>query len=361
MAGDNLISLTSDELELADEVLALYDLPEGERHIFRNTTGFVNKTFIVKIENETFVLRQSNPWDTTTEHLGFEIEILRFLENAAYKLTPRIIQSARGEYLTQHENSYFMLQTFLPGKTRASWDDTDNFEGVMLENFFRTLADFTHVARDFTPSKPCSGFSLMHYVTNSSSLFSEQLAEIPDSPAKAFLSEKASHLLQFATVTLKELEALDYDHLPKQLVHFDLHPGNVHYEGDRIVALFDFDWARMDCRISDLAGSISQSCYKRGDNQSGLFSKEKIQAGLAAYRDAYGKSEYSLEEENRIIKAATKAYTFYLLIWTIGWYRENREHKDALSILRQSSNMCLTNDFDSLFHSGSSYAVHLLS
>ena len=348
MTTSKLVELTQDEAKLVEDVLNHYTLPPSERCILRNTVGFVNKTFIVEIGGQKFVLRQSSSV-TLPEHLEFEVEVLRYLESVGYALSPHLLPNKRGEYLTSSNGNFWMLQDFIPGEIRASWNDVAHFEGEMLDNFFRASAAFTKAAVAFKPSKSYPNFSLAYYTKNAEELLEGAMSDIPESEGKTIMFGRKKDLLNFAEATQREFDVLSYDTLPKQLVHFDLHPGNVHYEGSRVVGLFDFDWARMDCRISDLAGSIGQSCYVYGGKDSGRYVKEKIDAGLAAYRAAYGPSEFSLEEEQRLIKAAVQGYAFFQIFFVANWYRDHIGEADAADVVLHVRNVCLENDYNSLF------------
>src|SRR3989344_5703831 len=119
MTVSKLVELSQDDAKLVEDALTHYTLPSGERHIRRNTVGFVNKTFIIEIGNQKFVLRRSSIV-TSPEHLEFEVEVLRYLEKVGYSLSPRLLPNKRGEYLTSSDGSFWMLQDFIPGEIRAS-------------------------------------------------------------------------------------------------------------------------------------------------------------------------------------------------------------------------------------------------
>lgn len=348
MSASKLIGLTQEEMRLVEGALAHYELPKGKRSILRNTIGFVNKTFIIEIEGQKFVLRQSSSV-TAPEHLEFEVEVLRYLEGVGYALSPRLLANTKGEYLTNSEGSFWMLQNFILGEIRASWNNLTHFEGEMLRNFFRASAEFTKVAKGFKPSKEYANFPLPYYTKNAERLFNTLLNSLQESPGKSFLIEQKTNLLRFAEGTQKEFEATGWDALPQQLVHFDIHPGNFHYDGDNVVGIFDFDWARMDYRITDIATSIGQTCWTVRGPESGVYIRAKVDDGMRAYREAYGPSEVSLQEENRLIKVGLKGYMFFQTLWAGEWYRERHADAEESWVLELNANSCLKNDYEALF------------
>src|SRR3989344_1957213 len=140
MSEKNFHTLSEEEQDFVGGVLALYELPDGERHILRNTVGYVNKTFVVQAGKQKFVLRKSSAL-TTLEHLEFEVEVLRYLDKCGYELSPRLLPNREGRFLTNFRGGYWMVQNCIPGEIRASWNNVARFEGEMLKNFFRASAE----------------------------------------------------------------------------------------------------------------------------------------------------------------------------------------------------------------------------
>jgi aminoglycoside phosphotransferase (APT) family kinase protein len=324
-------------------VLREFGLATEPRRIIRNTVGLVNETFVVELDDETFVLRRLNS-GTPPSQLSLGMEVLRYLEARKYELSPRIIANTRGEQLTYHAGDIYMLQQFIPGETRVTMDDVTQFEGAALRSFFETVAEFSKITSDFAPSKVYPQSALSDYPRKMPMVLENVGKGLPTSVKSIF--EKRKHaMVDFASRALDELIALNYDKLPKQLVHFDFHPGNVHYFGEKVVGIFDYDTVRFDCRLSELAGAIAMSCHgRRGD----ALLKRKVQEGLLAYRSAYGPSEFDPEMENRLLKAATEASIVAQALWAVDWYCENYQRDNARTVLGHWINLCVT-DCRSLF------------
>lgn len=56
----------------------------------------------------------------------------------------------------------------------------------------------------------------------------------------------------------ERVRALGYDHWPSAIVHGDWHPGNLLFEGYKVRAVLDFDSARREPRITDIANGALQ-------------------------------------------------------------------------------------------------------
>ena len=132
----------------------------------------------------------------------------------------------------------------------------------MRAELFSKLAQFTRTIEDFTPSKKPHNKNIFYYVENFETLLTQQVQQCTESPGKNWLKKYERELIQFAQETKKELQEIHYDTLATQCIHFDMHPGNVHFdEHNTIVGIFDFDWASFDTRFADIASTIAQSCY----------------------------------------------------------------------------------------------------
>ena len=75
-----------------------------------------------------------------------------------------------------------------------------------------------------------------------------------------FLSDSYHHAGQMA-------DGLGLSTWPKQIVHADWHPGNMLFDGDRVIAVIDYDSARFLPRVVDVAnGALQFSIVGGGDD-----------------------------------------------------------------------------------------------
>jgi aminoglycoside phosphotransferase (APT) family kinase protein len=56
----------------------------------------------------------------------------------------------------------------------------------------------------------------------------------------------------------------EYPALDSQVVHGDWHPGNVLFDGDRVCGVLDFDSARLEPAIADVANGLLQFAVRSG-------------------------------------------------------------------------------------------------
>lgn len=329
--------------------LARYPLykKNGSITLERNTVGFVNKIYRVTTGGAKYILRESRP-ETDTSHIRLEVEVLAFLEKKRFSLTPAILKNNNNESITTIRGRRYIVQTFMPGETKAGWDNLQNFNVRKLKSFFSAAALFARTVRKFKPSIRTRNVTVADYVETAKDDFDSQLQMFPASRGKTLLEKSANAIKKFMTQTQKDFGAVRYRDLPPQLVHFDFHPGNVNFIGNTVSGIFDFDWIRFESRITDIAAAIAQSCYFYGGARGGLYRRERIKMGLAAYRKTYGKSEFAPREENKLIAIALKGYIIFQLIFTAREYAAHYRSPRHLVGLDHFIKLVTSNNYDLL-------------
>lgn len=342
-----MLTLGKIELKEIISVLTLYGIDLENLKIVRDTNGFVNKIYFITAGKKKFVLRKSNPL-TSLAHIKLEVKLLEYLQAHDFAMAPKIIPNLKGEDITIYDKSFFTLQTFMSGSIKASWNKVSGFTAKRIDALFQTLAFFSKVVEKFPRLNNLANKPLWYFVKNGPNLLSKLYKSLPASKGKKLLLKNYQDILKFIADTHKEFVQTKYNHLPKQLVHFDFHPGNVNYSKDKVVAIFDFDWARYDARFSDLASAIMQSCYYYGGKMGGKLRKDKIKQAIEKYQIAYGKSMVTHEQEKEYIKVAAQGYAVYILFWAIDLY-EKKSTPDNFVVLDHFLKLMILNNFNQLF------------
>lgn len=103
----------------------------------------------------------------------------------------------------------------------------------------------------------------------------EALRRVPASvqrvDAKADVAALAATCESLATLyreSAAQVEEMGYASLDSQVVHGDFHPGNVLFEGDRVAGVIDFDAARVEPAVVDLANALLQFGSRAGSAAS---------------------------------------------------------------------------------------------
>ncbi len=341
-----------DELEKSriTSVLRDYGFPTDSSAlaVTRNTLAFVNKIYKVIGNSRKYILRESRP-GTKLRHIRMETELLEFLRKNGFALVPTVIANKQGGLITYRFGRYFTLQTFVSGRTVANWDNLKNFNLERLKSFFAASGRFSHAVKNFLPHTRPDSPQLADYVEAAEANFRRSLHRLSESEGINILASSAGKIIDFIRETKTDFSRIHYRRQPTQLVHFDLHPGNVNFSGNQVSGIFDLDWIRFDCRATDIAATIAQSCYHYGGKLGGHYRKDRIRAGLRAYRTAYGKSEFGRDLENHLIKIALKGYLVFQLLFVIDEYAKNPASRRHVQALEHFVKLVTLNDFDQRF------------
>ncbi|MHC4562393.1 MAG: phosphotransferase enzyme family protein [Planctomycetota bacterium] len=92
---------------------------------------------------------------------------------------------------------------------------------------------------------------------------------VDEEMSSSTLSDAVESLSQAYTHCAKEANELGLAEWPKQIVHGDWHPGNMLFREQKVVAVIDYDAARLQQRVIDLAnGALQFSIIGGGEDPS---------------------------------------------------------------------------------------------
>ena len=136
----------------------------------------------------------------------------------------------------------------------------------------RILALYHKLLRDYTPEyEPPTGSY------HNSRQINTSLDQIPDVVGKTSVASGETAVVGSTLEVLRSAYVEAADHVnklgladwPLQIVHCDWHPGNMLFRNQKVVAVIDYDSARLQQRIIDLANGVLQfSIIGGGDDPS---------------------------------------------------------------------------------------------
>ena len=241
-------------LPLAKELIAGFHLGECELESINHE---FNSTFKVTAANgDRFALRINVNSQRTLPNLKAEIFWVEQLSRVEGLRVPAPVKTRSGEYITKawhpmlQRDLFAVLFTWLEGKELGD-EPTDE----MMRATGRAMARM-HIAARETQLPDGAALPIvddMFWGNNDAITNSDQLTD----DDKATLARAIEHI---ESVT----EAM-YERSKAQLIHADVHPWNVMWQGDE-VAVFDFD----DCVIGLPAQDIAVSLYYNDTDQQDI-------------------------------------------------------------------------------------------
>jgi homoserine kinase type II len=115
----------------------------------------------------------------------------------------------------------------------------------------------------------------------------------------------------------------EYAALPEVAIHGDYHAGNVKFDGEDAVGLFDFDWSKVDARIFDVCLGLVYCAGSWDVQTDGSMRLDDCRAFLTAYNETLKDSPFPplTEAEKKVFVRMVAGAHFYLIYWlTELWY-----------------------------------------
>jgi Ser/Thr protein kinase RdoA (MazF antagonist) len=266
--------VSDEEMTTVRGVLALYKLMPLSIAV-SNIAG-ANIVYRVKTKEGVFVLRKSQIIAAGAKHEAsqyqhclFQVEILTYLAARQCNFVPKVYPDGDGHYVCQCYGGLYMLFSYGDGKRKGNWNDSADITPRMLASFFEMLGTFHKALFHFTPQNATKEKGLFDYAQVANDWLLKIINEAPITTHE-IIEPLMPKPKEFASGNVREMQMLSYNNLPKQVVHFDYHYGNVHFLNEHISAIFDLDWARVDCRFADIGASLSMICPYGGSRDARL-------------------------------------------------------------------------------------------
>src|SRR5688572_2334861 len=159
--------------------------------------------------------------------------------------------------MLQWRNGVYELFEYIPGQSYPQTLEATFDSGRILGLYHKLLLDFK---TDFQP--PSGSYHLAPSVEAGLRQIPSTLA---NSASEADLTGLLTFLLESYRYSADMVEQMGIDTWPKQIVHADWHPGNMLFRDNHVVAVIDYDAARLLPRIVDIANGALQFSIIGGD------------------------------------------------------------------------------------------------
>jgi Ser/Thr protein kinase RdoA (MazF antagonist) len=224
------------------EVLRSFDL--GSPADVRQLGGTATPKFAVQVPAGLFVVR-ARPAEFAGEgFIRFDHESLEHLARAGLPV-PRPRRRADGTSWFCTEHGVFEVLSWIEG---SPFPEGNRAAISALGSF---LARFHSVLRDDIPAGKQGVLRedhpdlLMPYL--------EQLRGLCRRPEDAAQVEQLARQLDLVR---RRLDLDLYPNLPRAVIHGDIHPGNVKFQGANVAAVYDFDYLSLQARCRDLVDAL---------------------------------------------------------------------------------------------------------
>jgi homoserine kinase type II len=312
-------------------VLEQYDLGELVQ-TERNERGYLNTSFEIETIRhgtlEKYFLRRYRV-GTLPEEIQFEHAIINHLLEREFTLVAKIFPTREGKTFVSRPDithpgrkSYYTIFEYLPGEDKYTWIGPE-CTVAEIENAAAILAAYHAAVAGFHPP----GYRAEPGILDLVPVFAENLEKSIEISKKthfdACLQENLGQLLKNCEETARQCRDLSQAEVPRLVIHSDFHPGNLRFKGEEIVAMFDFDWSKIDLRVFDVGLALWYffSSWKTMDN--GVVRTEDAERFLDNYQRAV--SQHSgigplNQHELEILPVMINLGNLYVLNWTVTDY-----------------------------------------
>ena len=224
----------------------LHHYPLGElRAARRAEQGFVNENWIVETARGRYFLKRRHPRLRQPGLIRAQHELIGWLRRAGFP-APTIVPTVRGETFLVLDGELYDIQVYIEGQPY------DHDRPAHLEEAALTLGRYhTHV-KGFAPQALRNLGELY-----SPAITSRILTRLTDAWQLSRDPELAEIVRQLQA-QIADLAAclIGHGELTYLVIHGDFYAGNLLFDGDRIIGVVDYDKARWQPRIVELAEAL---------------------------------------------------------------------------------------------------------
>jgi homoserine kinase type II len=258
-AGGQRETLTAEELAV---VLSHFDIGVIDSVVeFPRGSRKAPKLLIVSEQGKFLLKRRARGKDDPFK-VAFCHALQLYLASKQFPLPHLIGTRKENNSMLQWRNGVYELFEYIPGQGYPQTLESTFDSGRVLALYHKLLEAFKS---EWKP--PTGSYHMAPAVEQGLRAITTTLpAGLAGSPQ---IVPILTSLLQSYSDAANEVEKLGIDGWPKQIVHADWHPGNMLFRDNHVVAVIDYDSARLLPRVIDIANGALQFSILGGDEDVG--------------------------------------------------------------------------------------------
>jgi homoserine kinase type II len=270
-------------VELMEE---FYDLGRVQE-VYEIFGGYVNRSYGLVVQRggirKDYFLRNYKPGIAEHE-IKFEHALITHCAARGFTIAARVIANRQGAtYIKPAKGkSFFAVYEFLEGEDKYTWNNP-NLNDEEFVSASKMLATFHTAAMGFDPGQfHRAEPPVRDLLPTLSAEFKKYASTRRNSKFNSFFSSHLKNIL--ASIDHTWITEADASQMPLCPIHCDFHPGNLKYENNRVVGIFDFDWSKIDLRLFDVCMAVDYFCCSWDEKNDGDLRLEKAALFLNAYQ-----------------------------------------------------------------------------
>jgi homoserine kinase type II len=233
-------------LTVAELAQIVSHYPLGElKAASRPERGFVNDNWIIATTRGRYFLKHRHPSLRRPGFIHAQHALIGWLRRGAFP-APTVVPTVDGDTLLVLSGECYEVQVYIEGMSY------DHDRAAHLEEAAVTLGRYHALVEGFAPAALCGPGDLYH-----PTLLSAKLANL----AQAWQVDQDPRLAPLASQLAAQASNLEtrfarHGALPQLVIHGDYYADNLLFEGDHIVGVVDYDKARWQPRVVELAEAL---------------------------------------------------------------------------------------------------------
>ncbi|UCD31986.1 MAG: phosphotransferase [Desulfobacterales bacterium] len=319
-------------------------------HIERSHRGYINETFKLNLlknnKKDHYVLRRYRT-GTPKKRIAFEHALMLELIKQGFNISPLIIPTKDhatfvkipSKMENRIEDRYISIFTMLPGKDKYSWNNplcTD----AELRDAAKVLASYHGAIYEWKGIDAWTDQRNIDRIVLMSKRWQYYAQHAGESSFDQYFLEQFEYLcLELNKIQFKKI----YNEMPHLAIHGDYHPGNLKFENEKVIGVFDFDWSKIDIRCFDVALALLYFCSSWDGIDEGHILLDRTESFLEAYQKVAGEIDtigpldtMELEHLPEMIHLSN----LFLIDWILeACYSSGRDYQEYKTYLRHSVQM----------------------
>jgi len=339
--------MSSDPSPELRQILSHYDLGELVAYQ-RDERGTVNTSFTIDLlfhgVPKRFFLRRYKR-GIKEEELLFEHSVLTHLLENNFRLVSRVHPTHDGRTYLKFDGEqpvFYAIFDYLEGEDKFTWINPRCNSSEIISSA-EALAGFHRAIHGWIPRGKRHEPRIVDLLPTLPGIIDDILQMGQQDAFTEYLHANRDLILQHIGDILNLLHRPEYQSLPQLVIHCDYHPGNLKFAAGKVVAMFDFDWSKVDARGFDIGLAIVYFFSSWDEADNGQLRLEGMELFLHSYQrklvDGTGIGPLSLAEQEHL-PALIAAGNLYVMNWAFQDYLHKPvDPQEYLGCLRHHAQM----------------------
>jgi len=303
----------------------LYDIGKVTE-VYEIFGGYINQNFGIIVQKNgitsNYFVRQYK-LGVTEDEITFEHALINYSIANGLTIAARVIVNREGTTYVKPSNSrnMFAIYEFLEGEDKYTWDNP-TLNDEEYASAAEALAIFHNTSKGFDPKGlERAEKKILDFVPTFPETFKRIAKEKRNTKFYSYYVNNLDNILKVTEKT--RIVEEEVSKLLFNPIHCDFHPGNLKFENNKVVGIFDFDWSKIALRLFDVCLALIYFCSRWYDEHDGEIRLDKCADFLSMYQETLrklGGLEPLNEVELKNLLPMLTASTLYLINWIVTTY-----------------------------------------